>query len=306
MKLLFDLLIKLRIFLIILIIIKTSNEVKLNLQASLKNMTKLDISCEDPKCEICSLNDKSECKICVNPLFLYNGKCIKECPEGTIADNLRDICTNNEKDKIMFTKAFTISLCKNNCGTIFKDCSCKKDCKINGTCCEDYDKSQCDEYNSQEFDKEQCNINNCDFCKDGKCIQCKRNYYLFEGMCISECPDGFHYSSNFKECISNPRSSIEYCDIDGDDGNCKKCVRGFFLLNNECLESCPDNFKADRKSWSCVPKNQKAWYYVYPSTGSCKEGCEKILNNNECSCYDSCVKYGNCCSDYDSYCGDLF
>ncbi len=106
-------------------------------------------------------------------------------------------------------------------------------------------------------------------------------------------------------------SNCDQCSQNKDFSNteliCRKCQKGTFMYNNECLEKCPIGFRADRITWSCLQPPVFGWYWVYPSVNSCRNQCG-ILNNekdSDCSCFNDCVQAGTCCPDFDFYCGDV-
>lgn len=60
---------------------------------------------------------------------------------------------------------------------------------------------------------------------------------------------------------------------------CTRCKRGLFLYNNTCVSKCPQDYRADRMTWTCLHNPIFAWYWVYPSKSSCNKICER--NNTE-------------------------
>lgn len=293
------------IFLISVLGLKGKRKIAFRFKSNNKNITELNTTCDDPNCDVCDMKNKTICIICKNPLFLFDSQCIDSCPYGTYADNLRDQCANSTSIKeISFTKVFSIQTCNNHCGKIFDECSCEPSCKLSGICCTDYMKSKCDSILSSTCNN--VNFTFCDYCNTEKCLQCKDNYVLYNNTCILNCPTGFVKDKYRTHCFNATCSNtIENCIECEHNSSCTKCERGYFLHNNKCILKCPDNLRGDRQTWKCVPSNSTPWYWVYPSKSSCEGGCEKMGEFGECSCYDECVHEGNCCSDYDPYCGDM-
>ncbi len=57
--------------------------------------------------------------------------------------------------------------------------------------------------------------------------------------------------------------SVDNCSDcnDGTISTCKTCNRGFYLYNGNCIDICPNGYRADRISWSCLefPGNLKLY-----------------------------------------------
>lgn len=104
-----------------------------------------------------------------------------------------------------------------------------------------------------------------------------------------------------------------------------KCTRGMFLYNNTCFEVCPKNTISNLSKKVCEELiTQSKYKYIYKfciniiffvesemlytfikpfSKGSCKNVCNIAISIDmksefDCSCLNSCMKEGNCCSDY--------
>jgi hypothetical protein len=87
---------------------------------------------------------------------------------------------------------------------------------------------------------------------------------------------------------------------------CAKCTHGTYLLKEACVDTCPDNFRADRITWSCLQTPVFAWYWIFPSNNTCKDNCGKYLKDDwDCSCQKDCVKNGMCCQDFEDFCPSL-
>lgn len=99
-------------------------------------------------------------------------------------------------------------------------------------------------------------------------------------------------------------NNCDKCTNDATKGLlCNQCKRGTFLYNNTCVAECPQGYRADRITWSCLQPPVFSWYWVYPSKSSCKDKCNsEKTENTDCSCSNNCVTKANCCPDYDFYC----
>jgi len=100
--------------------------------------------------------------------------------------------------------------------------------------------------------------------------------------------------NNCNECVENNTKV------------CKTCGRGKFKYENECVYTCPENYRADRITWSCLEIPVFAWYWVYPSRTTCRKQCGIIIQQDmDCSCSDSCFFDGNCCMDIEDECPEI-
>jgi len=213
----------------------------------------------------------------------------------------------------VYTMAYTFGSCKNMCGKMVQDCNCSIACKSRGNCCTDYESVGCDAINSKalSISNDQCS-DGCDFCVNNvsvnatKCYQCKDRFYLFEGSCYLSCPVNTSNDDTNYLCVKKQTCNVQNCEQCLSSLSCKTCQRGYFLSNNQCVDSCPVGYRADRITWSCLEPPVFAWYWVYPSRGSCKSYCGVVVQSDwDCSCLDNCFLWGNCCQDIDYYCENL-
>lgn len=136
------------------------------------------------------------------------------------------------------------------------------------------------------------------------CKQCKGGFFITDGICKEKCPSGTESDSNG---VCRQQCKVVNCDTCDSKGECLKCNRGFFKIGKDCVEECPIDKVADRVTWSCLDKGVLAWYWVQPTTSSCKDKCDGVPspNNGDCLCTKDCVRKGNCCQDFKLYCKDL-
>ena len=181
---------------------------------------------------------------------------------------------------------------------------------LNRNCCFDY--HYC-ERNFRHNALRQTNCmqkhnNKCTFCRyfkenDYFCTQCKKEFFLEDGSCLTSC--SINKSENNKVCEAKKEIHIENCTTLSAlySEMCEKCGRGYFLFMNQCLKKCPPAFKADLISWTCVERNVAAVYYLVSSKGSCKDFCGTRMNaERDCSCFVDCVQEGTCCRDFEDFC----
>ena len=276
----------------------------------------LSTNCLDYHCSYCDTVYTEHCFKCSTGFFLNGQTCSLSCPIGYTTDTLRGRCVENSRvvsSETVFTKSYTIGSCSNMCGKALKDCSCADSCKQNGNCCTDYENSNCDKI--LKTDSTKCaNLTNntCQFCDESSynntnftvCLQCNSNFFFNNGNCLQKCPDN-HITLENNLCKKNSSCNVQYCsECEASKPNqCKSCVKGKFLYQGNCVESCPTNYRADRISWNCVEAPVFAWYWVYPSRTSCKTHCGVVVQEDwDCSCLDTCFYYGNCCQDIEEYC----
>lgn len=78
---------------------------------------------------------------------------------------------------------------------------------------------------------------------------------------------------------------------------CEFCAHSYFLFNNTCLESCPDNFNANMATGRCDAVREDNSPYTKAFTlDSCLNQCGKQLKS--CSCCPEAAANGQLCSDY--------
>lgn len=218
--------------------------------------------------------------------------------------------------QVSYLKAFTVGSCRNICGKISQDCSCLPSCIHEGNCCSDY--HICENLiNKNNLRREECNrLNpNCDLCEDfadivpnmpAKCGQCREGLFNRLGQCVQSCyADDISNSIN-NICIPNQNCLVQNCAecIPGNPSVCRTCANGFYMFNNQCLNSCPNNLRADRIAWTCLEPPVFAWYWIFPSRASCRMRCGRLQDNIEmdCSCSQDCFRFANCCQDIEDYC----
>jgi hypothetical protein len=102
---------------------------------------------------------------------------------------------------------------------------------------------------------------------------------------MAGCPYGT-YQSNYLcyPCDGNCKSCV------GGPSKCLECAKGYFYLNNQCLETCPsEGFYKDSSSGLCTPC-QSPCYSCDKSTISCTSCISTSFSNLlfDNKCYSSC------------------
>lgn len=78
------------------------------------------------------------------------------------------------------------------------------------------------------------------------------NYYLYNSLCITNCPAGtVVVAKECKQCSNNCSTCSQGIS------NCTSCLSGLFLFANgslsNCVSSCPSQFYGDTITMSCKP-----------------------------------------------------
>jgi len=247
---------------------------------------------------------------CHTGYYLAGSICSEVCPPGFTTDTLRGKCVEDvlieRKSEIIYSKPYTVGSCRNTCGYQMIDCSCDPGCRQNGTCCYDYDKSNCESLmNASPSNCTNATNGACELCEnESVCTQCSPGYFLHNSQCLTQCPSNL-FSNENGVCVEKKTEvcNVENCDECENDGNCRTCQRGTFLYEGQCTDRCPNDYRADRMTWSCLEAPVFAWYWVYPSRTSCNTHCGVVVDSSwDCSCSDTCFYYGNCCQDIEDYC----
>jgi hypothetical protein len=98
----------------------------------------------------------------------------------------------------------------------------------------------------------------CSTCEGIRCTLCSdSNKFLYEGECLTQCPQGYlELSENsikickpcHETCDLTPTCASPPCSIcDTITTSCTSCIEGFEKVNGECLEICqPELFRNDQ------------------------------------------------------------
>lgn len=235
-------------------------------------------------------SEKYECVDSCNSLnkFVDGKTCVDSCPslkQYKILKNNELFCSlscDNEYKYINYENngISCIKSCK-SVGKLIYNGNCVKDCpdnkkieiQINN---EIECSSQCEDnkYILEQENKNIC-VSDCSL----------YNKFLFEGSCISECPEGKYLYENLSQ---NSKQCVEDCNIHNLYINDNKCVADCkifnkFIFEGKCLKECPNDFP-------------------YSSNGICKsDSCEdgKFYDIFNKKCFDKCESNLNY-RDYDT------
>ena len=279
--------------------------------------TSIYVTTCDLNCSFCDPNLFSKCMVCSTGFILNEYTCVDYCPLNYQYDILRRVCVlSSNSVNVVSTMAYSIGSCKNLCGRASVDCSCSSGCKARGDCCTDFDVVNCDALveNSLKVKPNECSKHEgCELCDNKStigdkpsCNQCKAEFFLYEGNCHKNCPEGSLVDLN-NTCRKKSDCQIQNCEscANGNNNVCKQCRQGTYLSSGICVNSCPHGFRADRITWSCLEPPVFAWYWVFPSRGTCRNYCGVTVADSDCNCGADCFYFGNCCQDIEDYCVGL-
>lgn len=80
-----------------------------------------------------------------------------------------------------------------------------------------------------------------------------------------------------------------YC-WDAQYNTCKQCKSGYYLLNNECLDNCPDGTYADQATSSCLTCPSKCSVCTGPDETTQCQKCKNPYFYLKDGCYKTCPK----------------
>ena len=219
----------------------------------------------DGKCLICK--EKGTCLKCLTNFSLHQGECVDSCPEGMISYKGKCIsCTDEHCSKC--TQQLNVCVeCKNNFYLYRGKClpSCPKGYWINGKLCKECNEGcsdckgpgdctdcktgyflfngRCGTYCKDGL-WPNCDKRTCDTCNSGckSCVDnsnvclCADGFFYFDGKCLkrNECPHSTYPDNDSRQC---ERCNIEFCYECSGKFTCSKCVKGFSLEGNVCVES---------------------------------------------------------------------
>ena len=279
----------------------------------------IDGLCKECKTSsLCIKCDKYNIDECINcgQNILFNKRCLKECPPGYV--NMNNNCISCPKNCV---DCDYHTMC-NKCSDLYVlyNGNCLQNCpngyvKINGKCekCNDNNCKECDtnkncvKCNSEFFMKsdnnsnicvEECGIgyysngskcfkcdNNCSICSsNNQCNLCINGYYLINNIsCVEECPKGYVGVNGICEKCSN---GCNLCS-NNDTSICYKCIDNYYLLNGNCLNTCPLGYAvySDRpgQCTRCCEKCEICCSSDPSKCRKCKEGYFLSVDN-------TCVK----------------
>ena len=278
-------------------------------------------------CKLCEEglfpDDNAGCSYSYNCKLSYKGECF-ECKENYI-----------------LIGEYNLKICKSLLSEDFKNC---QEIDIEKGVCQ-----ECEEgYFLSEGDRRCSKTENCLETVFGNCISCNESFYLDkrEVLCINKtdtefllckqtldgqscdiCDDGLYFDENKMCTFSN------FCS-ESLNGNCKKCISGYYLAKNNFCSNIENCNLADKDTGICLLCGEN--YYLDDKDYKCKSNledndfkyCSKVDNNictscryshylgkdNKCSSTKNCEESENgncilCTNNYylgkDNFCSDI-
>jgi hypothetical protein len=206
-------------------------------------------------CKLCK--DSKTCYVCAEGYNFINNTCVKICPDGyTSVNGICQPCTHPDCTKCDINHPDKCLKCNGNSYLINGICvpTCPKSTysdKLTGKC--ESCKQTCETCES---------FNNCTLCKPGFIFTNVNN----TGHCKNPCPDGqIEYNGKCTCCADHN------CKICSQDLKiCMKCLSGFYLYDNTCVNVCPVGYYRNK----------------HDECKKCEEGCELCMSATQCTkCY---------------------
>ncbi|KAG8010243.1 R-spondin-3 [Nibea albiflora] len=90
----------------------------------------------------------------------------------------------------------------------------------------------------------------CDSCFNRNfCIRCRAGFYLHQGKCQENCPEGVARSDTQRECVPMCPAECESCV---NSETCERCRPGLYQLNGRCHHVCPEDYEPNDKLMECT------------------------------------------------------
>jgi hypothetical protein len=242
------------------------------------------LPCDDSdKCKRCYPLSPNKCKECQIG-YLNDTQCVDNCPEGTYQDELTKTCKKCSTGCKNCKDDNTCYNCEEGLFLDSVDKTCNDKCKsyqvaVNGVC-------------------KDCTQKYCISCQPddlSKCVQCNPEMYNYNGLCVSECPEGtFEKGNDCVDCESN-------CKRCTDESTCTECIDGKVEYNYDCYDECTSNYVnvnghckkcIDDKCLVCDPNDLGKCLTCEPDhlndAGKCVKSCgpSKYYNDDTQRCED--------------------
>ncbi|XP_041642714.1 proprotein convertase subtilisin/kexin type 5-like [Cheilinus undulatus] len=270
----------------------------------------------DATCAQCTGPEREDCTSCPTTRYYDEGTCVIRCQKGRYVvgrqchfchhtchectDEGPDNCTSCDKDKFEVDRYLYQSQCREICPARFFH-SVRKRCEPCPT--------------------------ECIICSAADhCIHCNPGHQVKNGQCVPlECSQGEVADAEDDNCIpcDTGCKQCERKDSGDQETVCLKCDDGFYQLDSDCYQSCPDRTYSVKDTMVCAPCEDKKcancdsyqcyWceegFYVFD--GECVDHCKKGFfvdeEDQECEpCHRSCRTCGGPRFDDCDSCEDGF
>ncbi|KAL1247680.1 hypothetical protein QQF64_023056 [Cirrhinus molitorella] len=221
-------------------------------------------------CEACESRDECvSCKMDTYQLYLFQGSCWSECPEGYFETEL-GICEPCDE------------LCLTCDGTSTQCLSCREGLHLaNGKCGQNCGPMS---YVAEDGTCRRC-ASHCDVCTDfSTCTRCSFLYLLLNGACKAVCPKGYFEDLDKGVCV-NCHPTCATCSGPLSD-DCETCsALNPKLYEGTCLEECPLGTYYQTSDKECQECHQTCARCEGPEPTQCLQ-CEKdlVLDPNTMMC----------------------
>ncbi|KAG2471209.1 PCSK5 convertase, partial [Polypterus senegalus] len=219
--------------------------------------------CEEcaPNCETCqdSMDNCLSCRKDGYSLFLYEGSCWSNCPDGYFGspEDTCEVC-----DSLCLTCEESKSKCL-SCVPYFylENGQCTANCSYNYYPDEDGTCRRCPAH--------------CDLCRDGTgCTECSYLYLLLDGICKATCPEGYFEDFDQGKCVQCHPTCATCSGTTYND--CDSCSIYYpKLYEGQCFEQCPDG-TYELSSEQCQECDQTCSKCTGPDPTDCTK-CKKGL-----------------------------
>lgn len=258
-------------------------------------------SCKDGFIAVTYTNIAQEaftfCK-CLGNTYLYEGKCISDCPIGFFkattqyaqvclkCDTGFNTCNNNGTNNYC-QLGFVMNLdgkCECDNSRFLFEGSCFSACP-NGTYSQGKNCLPCANGCEQCSDGSSCSV-----CPPGyilntatKQCSCPTPYYFLQGLCLQSCPVSYFVNTTSASCESCDAS----CAACSSKDNCSSCAFGFFLEDAQCISVCLTGYYQSPLDLNCQKCYSRcASCTSYSVCQSCKAG--SVLFKEESICLSTC------------------
>ncbi|KAG9280998.1 proprotein convertase subtilisin/kexin type 5-like [Astyanax mexicanus] len=225
--------------------------------------------CSD-NCEVCESGDQCvSCKTGSYQLFLFQGNCWSECPDGYFET---EEATCEPCDDLCLTCDGSRSQCLACAeGLYLENGICRRNCSLRSYAADDGTCRRCGPH--------------CDVCTDNNtCSKCSFLYLLLNGKCKASCPEGYFEDLDQGLCV-NCHVSCATCSGPLPD-DCETCSSlAPKLYEGRCSEDCPAGTYYQTSSMECQECHQTCARCVGPEPTQCSQ-CEKglVLDPNTMMC----------------------
>ena len=243
-----------------------------------------------PNCDDCA--NQKQCTVCADGFLLENGKCVKVCSRGMVANP--PVCkpceVSNDPNNLCIT---CDPLTRKECKTCDSNYFLK-----NGVCVPDCGPNYYPVVAAPYKECKPCTTN-CPVCNNSeKCLDCRPRFNK-NGLCVEECGKGF-VPKDDKTCTQCLPQNCKKCDRNN-GATCIHCEVGYYVKDRQCVKDCGKGYSLT--NGVCEP-------CVDPKCINCKANknicdvCQIPFKSNGGKCVPECLcgqaEINNKCIDCDT------